>query len=114
MSLLLRAKKYTEIARDQGGVFTLTQALAAGLNDQFIRGQVAADVLFRVSPGIYAVSGTPPTFSHRLWAACLEADGVVSHRTAGWLWRFDGLHWSNPQSKCSCLTRIAAKRPRRE
>ncbi|MFT3842446.1 MAG: type IV toxin-antitoxin system AbiEi family antitoxin domain-containing protein [Myxococcaceae bacterium] len=97
MSLRQRANKYASVARRQAGVFSLSQATAKGLSRKFIHEQVAANVLTHLGRGVYCVNGVPSTFELRVWAACLEANGFASHRTAGWVWGLDGLGATAPE-----------------
>jgi predicted transcriptional regulator of viral defense system len=45
-----------------------------------------------VLPGVYCLKGTRLTWHGMLMAACLWAEGVVSHRSASLLWGLEGVN----------------------
>ena len=72
------------LLRDQEGVLTRQQVLAAGLTRKTIEARVRSGRWQRLQLGVYAAfSGEPPRAA-RLWAAVLRAgpDAVLSHQTA--------------------------------
>jgi hypothetical protein len=73
------------LAADQHGVFALFQLTALGLSASAVRSRVATGRLYRVYPGVYAL--TPPsllTIEGRYMAAVLACGpgAAVSHRSA--------------------------------
>jgi very-short-patch-repair endonuclease len=81
------------IAAHQDALVTLLQARAVGLTEWAVRRRVAAGRWEQVLPGVYKIVGAPTTDRQRVRAAQLWAGGsaVLSHRSAGWLWGFDGM-----------------------
>jgi predicted transcriptional regulator of viral defense system len=91
--------KLAELAEDQWGLVTRSQALHAGISPATLA-RLAADgsVLERVGHGVYRLAGTPPSDHLPLRAAWLELapdvpawertdeQGVVSHRSAAALY----------------------------
>jgi very-short-patch-repair endonuclease len=80
-------------AAKQHGVVSRKQALAAGLTERAIDLRVATGRWRKVHPGIYVVRSVPPSWHQRLVAAILSGgpSALASHRSAGILWRLDGL-----------------------
>jgi very-short-patch-repair endonuclease len=74
------------IATDQAGVFTRAQAREAGWSDRQIRHRLRSGIwLPHLGRGLVE-TGTRETAASIAWAAHLTVpDGVVSHRTAGFL-----------------------------
>ncbi len=87
---------WTTVARQQLGVLTRDQALAAGMTERMIRTQLARGWWERAGRSVFRVLAAPESWEQRVWVACLETGGVASHRTAGWLWKLDGLGRSAP------------------
>lgn len=81
----------------QAGVISRQQLVAAGFTNQQIHRRAAKGILVRVLPRVYRHLSVPETWMQRLWAAQLWADGraLISHETAGALWRLDGCAGSN-------------------
>ncbi len=75
----------TRVAARQHGLLTLDQAMAAGLSVAQVRRLVATGVWLGVRPGVFAVSGTVPSWEQQVAAACFAVRGPVaaSHLTAG-------------------------------
>jgi len=87
-----------ELAGKQGGVVSRSQVLSLGFHASAFDRAVASGLLVRQLIGVYRVASTPPVRDVKLWAALLWAgDGaVLSHRTAGWVWKLDGLGLKPP------------------
>ena len=85
-------RRVREIAARQHGVFSRAQAREAGVGGAAVSRRVAAGLWCRVLPGVYAISGTPVAELQLVMAATLWAGpgAVVSHGTAGQLWKIDG------------------------
>jgi len=75
---------WRDVARQQAGVLTRAQAVAAGLSQDAIRANVRAGRWRRIYRGIYATFSGPLPRRSQLWAAALKAgDGaLLSHETA--------------------------------
>jgi len=82
-----------KIARGQHGVFTLTQARAAGLSSRQVQRRAANDEWSRVFEGIYRMAGTPRARLQDLQVAALWGGEryAFSHFTAAELWGLDGI-----------------------
>jgi hypothetical protein len=78
------------IARDQYGVITRRQALAAGITPDEIKRRIISGRWHRLWVGVFALAGTPPTWEQRVLAAVLASGegAVASHLTAAVLHRF--------------------------
>ncbi len=92
MALASRAsceKHLLRVAARQHGVVTRRQAIEAGLSKSGLESRIRRGGLERIHPGIYCVAGTPRTFEQRAFAAAAWGgpDAVVSHASAGHLWR---------------------------
>jgi very-short-patch-repair endonuclease len=76
----------------QHGVFTRLQAIETGLTEGMVRGRLAAGRWDRLHPGVYRLTGSPPTWRQHVMAVCLAwgPGSVISHRTAAALWRLAG------------------------
>lgn len=72
-------------ARDQLGVLTRDQLGAAGLDRRSISRRVAAGLLVPVGTRTLRLGAHPRSMEAEVLAACLDVDGVASHRTAAWL-----------------------------
>lgn len=72
------------VAAAQHGVFTTTQALAAGLRPGQLVRQTAAGSWLDLGRGLFRVAAAPCTWEQRCWLALLEAPSgaVLSHATA--------------------------------
>jgi very-short-patch-repair endonuclease len=81
------------VAARQHSLFTWAQAIQAGFSPAAITRRVSSRRWDRVLPRVYRITGSPKTERQTALAACLWAgDGaVVSHRTAGVLWKMDGV-----------------------
>lgn len=80
------------VAGRQYGLFTLGQAVAAGLTRRQIEGGARRGRWERVHRAVYRCAGVPVTDEQRLLAAVLAAgpQAVASHRAAAWVWRLTG------------------------
>jgi very-short-patch-repair endonuclease len=80
--------RLAELAVDQHGVVHLRQALACGLTHHAVHWRLSAGRLVEVHPLVFRVAGAPTTHLAALRAAAfaVEPPGVVSHRSAAWLW----------------------------
>lgn len=78
----------SRMARDQYGVFTEAQAIAAGLTERTLRSRVQSGVFERVYPGVLRVAGTPRSWHSDAIAAVFSAPepAAASHETAAYLW----------------------------
>ena len=81
-------ERLAERAADQHGVVHLAQARACGLSHDGVLRRQRAGRLVEVHPMVFRVAGAPATHLAALRAAALavEPDGVVSHRSAAWVW----------------------------
>ena len=82
-----------ELAKQQLGVVSRSQAKAHGMTRAAIRERLLGGRWQVVYPGVYLLSVLAPNWPQRLMAACLFAgpNAVASHRAAGLVWGFDGL-----------------------
>lgn len=71
------------IAARQAGVMHVHQLVDSGVSPARIQRLAASGVLRRVSRGVYALVGVPPSFIQRSWAAQLwSVEGTICGRTA--------------------------------
>jgi len=70
------------VAARQHGLVTGSQAAAAELTVDKIRGLVASGHWERRGLGLFAVAGAPHTWEQDVMAACLLSGGVASHESA--------------------------------
>jgi very-short-patch-repair endonuclease len=79
----------TGVARRQYGLFTVVQAMDAGLSRRQVEAGVRLARWDRVHRGVYRMGGTPVSHEQRLLAAVLAVgpDAVASHGGAAWVWR---------------------------
>jgi very-short-patch-repair endonuclease len=80
-------------ASAQAGVFSHAQADRAGFTRHQLRHRLRHGIWVSALPRVYRLANAPETPLQRLWAARLWAGpaAVVSHRSAGELWSFDGV-----------------------
>jgi very-short-patch-repair endonuclease len=73
-----------ELASRQYGVFSRTQVLEVGGNDDLICRRVAVGRWLRLEPGVYSLPGWHHSWKRSLWIAHLDLgpDSVVSHEAA--------------------------------
>lgn len=81
------------LAARQYGVITRRQALGIGATDAVIDRRLTSGRWDHVLPGVFRVAGAPETFHQRWFAAAAWAspDGMLSHASAGALYRLDGI-----------------------
>ena len=87
------ATRIATIARRQHGLVTKDQLADLGLSAKQVRGWTANGRFDRVLPGVLRLAGAPITPEQALFAAVLwgGSDALVSHRSAGELWGYDGV-----------------------
>lgn len=112
-------ERLAALAADQHGVVRLTQARACGLSHQGVLRRQRAGRLVEVHPLVFRIAGAPDTHLAALRAAALavEPDGVVSHRSAAWLWGLrpeegDVVEVSVPRSRGPRLEGVLVHRSR--
>jgi Protein of unknown function (DUF559)/Transcriptional regulator, AbiEi antitoxin len=76
--------RIARIAARQAGRLSRAQALAVGITDSSLLRRLRAGRWERVHPGVYALSGAPPTWIGDVWAAVLATGPLcsVTHETA--------------------------------
>lgn len=79
-------------AAAQKGLVTRDQLLRAGLSRSSIWRRTQAGLLVKAGARTYSLGSSPPSEDAAILAACLDHDGVASHRTGAWL---RGL-WARP------------------
>lgn len=101
-----------EVARQQQAVVTRRQALAGGMSRASVEQRLASGEWLRLHPGVYVMGGRPdPGPEVRLVAAYLAVpSGVVSHRSAAWVW---GMLDELPAQVEVSVGRAGSRRPRR-
>lgn len=82
-----------EVAAHQGGVIRRGQLLDGGVTAGAVRRAVDQQILRRVAPGIFVDAGAPPNEPQRMWLAhlALGPASVVSHESAGRVWKLEGV-----------------------
>lgn len=80
-----RSNAVDELTRAQHGLITTKQAVEA-LGPSRKARWVQERRIVSVQPGVFRMAGAPETWHQGLMAACLAADGIVSHRSAAELW----------------------------
>lgn len=73
------------LAAAQHGVVSRTQLITAGVGLRTVQRRVARGLLIPVGARTYRLATAPETTRSIVMAACLDRDGVVSHRTGLWL-----------------------------
>jgi len=76
-----------QIASEQHGLVTRTQAVEAELSSRQIRRRVESGAWKSADSGVYRMAGAPETWHSRVLAVCLATGGMASHWTAGHLWK---------------------------
>ena len=81
------------LASRQFGVVTRRQTLRLGITDDTIDWRLQTGRWELVLPGVVRIAGAPQTFHQRCFAAAAWANpgGMVSHASAGALYRLDGV-----------------------
>src|SRR5947209_3963022 len=92
-----QSSRIVALARQQGGVVTRQQAFELELTSSQWHNLSHNRMWARAGSGVLRLAGVPLTWEQRVWIACLESGGHASHKTAGWLWRLDGLGRSAPK-----------------
>ncbi|SHM44430.1 DUF559 domain-containing protein [Cryptosporangium aurantiacum] len=89
MGTALSGQGWQTLLAHQQGAVSRTQLLAHGVSAADIAANLAAKRWQRPIPGIYVTFTGPLPFLTRIWVALLHAgpDAVLSHETAGVLWR---------------------------
>lgn len=87
------------IAHAQYGLVSRRQALAAGMSGPVIDRRIRRGEWEPVAPGVYRLSGASPSWHQRAFAACLQSEphGALSHRSAAYVYRLDGLNRQAPE-----------------
>jgi Protein of unknown function (DUF559) len=80
-----------EASNAQHGAFTRAQFLEAGFTQDQLRYRIRRGEIVAIDELVYRQSGTPPSSTQRLMAACLGGPAVASHRSAGLLWDLPGM-----------------------
>ncbi len=78
-------ERLNRIARQQRGLITREQALAAGLTDGQITARLRRGTWIVIRPDVYGVGGAPPTWEQALLAVTLAVPSYASHRTTAHL-----------------------------
>ncbi len=81
--------RLAELAAGQHGVFTRADARHLGVPDSTLTSAVAAGRFKSASPGVFIVTGCPPTVQQRMMVAVLSMTSLtaVSHAAAAEMWR---------------------------
>lgn len=91
--------RIAELAEGQHGIVTRGQLVGLGLSAAQVERRVECGALLRVHQGVYAV-GHRSTSREARWIAAVRASGagaVLSHRSAGELWRVVPLRGLRPE-----------------
>src|SRR5438034_1327306 len=93
------AARIAAVASRQHGLVTRAQLIDLGITHRQVEGWTASGRLDRVLPGVLRLAGAPTSRAQDLSAAVLwgGADALVSHRSAGELWGFDGVRARKPE-----------------
>jgi hypothetical protein len=96
-------------AKEFGGPFTHAQARRAGLTQEQIEQRVRAGYWLRLHPRVFVHAATllTPEIRRRAALSWAGADALVSHRSAGEMWGFDGVVADKPE-----LTVAGPRHPR--
>lgn len=88
----------SDVAGRQSGVISREQLIELGFTASAIQRAVSDGTFVRLHQGIYRVASAPGCRDSRLWAAVLWGGqgAVLSHLTAAWLWKLDGLGLAAP------------------
>jgi hypothetical protein len=78
----------SRLSESQHGVFSRTQARAAGMHPRAVDRRITTNEWEAVDHAVYRVAGTPASWRQRIMAACLAGPAMASHRSAAALWRF--------------------------
>ncbi|MEJ7584938.1 MAG: DUF559 domain-containing protein [Acidimicrobiales bacterium] len=90
----------------QLGLVSRTQAKAFGLTPRMQRTRIANESLAPLGTRVLGVSGSPPSWERDVMAACLDTNGVASHRTAAVIHELEGFtKSSHPMIEVSVRSR---------
>lgn len=80
-----------QVAKEQHSIISWEQLLAAGASRQWVHRREQEGYLTRIAPSVYRFIGGQRTWHMRASAALLSAraPGLVSHRSAAWLYGLD-------------------------
>jgi very-short-patch-repair endonuclease len=78
------------LVASQHGLLTRAQLSSAGFSRHAIDHLVRSGRLLIIAPGLLVLNGSPETPAQRALAACLDADGALSHRSAAAWWGLPG------------------------
>jgi very-short-patch-repair endonuclease len=81
-----------DVAHQQDGVFTRSQALESGIAHSTLRRALSDGRLVEVGRGVFASASAPDSFMRRIRAAALTTDAVVSHWSAALVLGLDHDH----------------------
>lgn len=86
-------KAIAKLASTQLGLISRRQALYLGLSPNSIARRLKSGAWVLQLPGVYRLSGAPTSWQGRLLGALfwIGDDGVVSHQSAGALWKLEGI-----------------------
>ena len=99
MSTLPVVARMSRLAGTQHGLVTRAQLLELGVTRRQIEGWTASGRFERLLPGVLRLAGAPTTKEQALFAAVLwgGTDALVSHRSAGESWGYDGVKARKPE-----------------
>ncbi|MFT3838209.1 MAG: hypothetical protein QM723_14600 [Myxococcaceae bacterium] len=89
--------KFLKLVREQSGVISREQATELKLTVGQWRTFTRSKAWEKAGTGVIRVAASQLSWEQRVWIACLETGGHASHKTAGWLFRLDGLGKSAPR-----------------
>ncbi|MBK7861071.1 MAG: type IV toxin-antitoxin system AbiEi family antitoxin domain-containing protein [Archangiaceae bacterium] len=112
--------RLAQLASNQFGVVSRTQALREGMSSASIGRRLDERLWVHARTGVYRFAAVPVSWHQSLMAACLQIPGAVAcGRTAGWLFGLDGLgtdpptphelavdRSSHPRSTDVCIRRV--------
>jgi hypothetical protein len=89
-------RSIAERASQQLGLVSRTDCARLGLSTRMLRRRVGTGRLYPVGNQVLRLAGTPTSWEGNVLAACLETNGVASHRTAAALHGLEGFASSPP------------------
>src|SRR5438477_1802637 len=91
-------RQIAELSATQHGVFSRSQAHAAGLSKDAIRRRVESARWRRLDRDVFVLEGSPMTRFATMMAACLSLwpDALASHLSAASLWQLPGFQTTTP------------------
>jgi len=99
-------RSLAERTSEQLGLISRTQAREVGLTPTMVRTQIAHHRLVAVGTQVLSATGAPRSWERDVMAACLDTNGVASHRTAAVLHQFEGFtRASHPEIEVSVKSR---------